>query len=138
VKVPAEDLLGGVGNGFKIALEILNSGRLGLAAGSSRGTREMMKLAIAHAKQREQFGRRLARFEMIQRKIAMAAADCYASDAGWMLCAGMVDRGASTSRSRRRPARSMHPSSPSAPQRGDADRRRHRLLQGVSVRARPA
>jgi len=93
VKVPAEDLLGGVGSGFKIALEILNSGRLGLSAGSSRGTREMMKLAIAYAKEREQFGRPIGSFEMIQRKIAMAAADCYAADAGWMLCAGMVDRG---------------------------------------------
>jgi acyl-CoA dehydrogenase family protein 9 len=53
----------------------------------------MMKHAIAYAKEREQFGRPIGSFEMIQRKIAMAAADCYASDAGWMLCAGMVDRG---------------------------------------------
>jgi acyl-CoA dehydrogenase family protein 9 len=53
----------------------------------------MMKLAINHAKEREQFGRPIGSFEMIQRKIAAAAADCYASDAGWMLCAGMVDRG---------------------------------------------
>ncbi|HRN52492.1 MAG TPA: acyl-CoA dehydrogenase family protein [Gemmatimonadaceae bacterium] len=93
VVVPAEDLLGEVGGGFKIALEILNSGRLGLAAGSSRGTREMLKMAIEYVKQREQFGRPIGNFEMIQRKIAIAAADCYASDAGWMLCAGMVDRG---------------------------------------------
>ena len=93
VTVPAEDLLGEVGGGFKIALEILNSGRLGLAAGSSRGTREMLKMAIEYVKQREQFGRPIGNFEMIQRKIAIAAADCYAADAGWMLCAGMVDRG---------------------------------------------
>jgi acyl-CoA dehydrogenase family protein 9 len=93
VTVPAEDRLGEVGGGFKIALEILNSGRLGLSAGSSRGTREMMKLAIEYVKQREQFGRPIGNFEMIQRKIAIAAADCYAADAGWMLCAGMVDRG---------------------------------------------
>ncbi|MBX3173809.1 MAG: acyl-CoA dehydrogenase family protein [Gemmatimonadaceae bacterium] len=93
VKVPKEDLLGDIGGGFKIALEILNSGRLGLSAGSSRGTREMMKHAIDYAKQREQFGRPIASFEMIQRKIAAAAADCYAADAGWMLCAGMVDKG---------------------------------------------
>lgn len=93
VVVPAEDRLGEVGSGFKIALEILNSGRLGLAAGSSRGTREMLKMAIEYVKQREQFGRPIGNFEMIQRKIAIAAADCYASDAGWMLCAGMVDRG---------------------------------------------
>jgi acyl-CoA dehydrogenase family protein 9 len=93
VTVPAEDRLGEVGSGFKIALEILNSGRLGLAAGSSRGTREMLKMAIEYVKQREQFGRPIGNFEMIQRKIALAAADCYAADAGWMLCAGMVDRG---------------------------------------------
>ncbi|MBX3132398.1 MAG: acyl-CoA dehydrogenase family protein [Gemmatimonadaceae bacterium] len=93
VQVPAEDRLGEVGAGFKIALEILNSGRLGLSAGSSRGTREMLKMAIEYVKQREQFGRPIGNFEMIQRKIAIAAADCYAADAGWMLCAGMVDRG---------------------------------------------
>ena len=93
VMVPTENLLGDVGGGFKIALEILNSGRLGLSAGSSRGTRAMMKHAIAYAKQREQFGRPIGSFEMIQKKIATAAADCYAADAGWMLCAGMVDRG---------------------------------------------
>jgi acyl-CoA dehydrogenase family protein 9 len=93
VLVPKENLLGEVGGGFKIALEILNSGRLGLSAGSSRGTRLMMKHAIEYAKQREQFGRPIGSFEMIQKKIAVAAADCYAADAGWMLCAGMVDRG---------------------------------------------
>lgn len=93
VTVPAEDRLGEVGSGFKIALEILNSGRLGLAAGSSRGTREMLRMAIEYVKQREQFGRPIGNFEMIQRKVAIAAADCYAADAGWMLCAGMVDRG---------------------------------------------
>jgi acyl-CoA dehydrogenase family protein 9 len=52
-----------------------------------------MKLALAHAKEREQFGRSIGSFEMLQRKFAAAAADCYAMDAAWMLCAGMVDRG---------------------------------------------
>jgi acyl-CoA dehydrogenase family member 9 len=93
VKVPKADMLGEVGHGFKIALEILNSGRLGLSAGSSRGTRAMMKHAIEYAKQREQFGKPIGSFEMIQKKIALAAADCYAADSGWMLCAGMVDKG---------------------------------------------
>jgi acyl-CoA dehydrogenase family member 9 len=93
VRVPVEDRLGEVGAGFKIALEILNSGRLGLAAGSSRGTRRIMAEAIAYAKQREQFGRPIASFEMIQKKIALAAVECYASDAAWTLTAGMVDRG---------------------------------------------
>ena len=93
VRVPAANRLGEVGHGFKIALEILNSGRLGLAAGSARGTRQIMNLAMAYAKQREQFGRPISSFEMIRRKIAIAAAECYAADAAWMLTAGMVDRG---------------------------------------------
>jgi acyl-CoA dehydrogenase family protein 9 len=93
VKVPVEDMLGEVGHGFKIALEILNSGRLGLAAGSARGTRRILDVALAYAKQREQFGRPIGSFEMIQRKFAVAAAECYAADAGWMLTASMVDKG---------------------------------------------
>jgi alkylation response protein AidB-like acyl-CoA dehydrogenase len=93
VKVPVEDMLGDVGHGFKIALEILNSGRLGLAAGSARGTRKILDIALAYAKQREQFGRPIGSFEMIQRKFAVAAAECYAADAGWMMTAAMVDKG---------------------------------------------
>jgi arginase len=50
VTVPVEDRLGEVGQGFRIALEVLNSGRLGLAAGSARGTRRVMREAIAHAR----------------------------------------------------------------------------------------
>jgi acyl-CoA dehydrogenase family protein 9 len=91
--VPVEDRLGDVGQGFRIALEILNSGRLGLAAGSARGARRIMDDAIAYAKQREQFGRSIASFEMIQRKIAVNAAEIYAADAAVTLAAGMVDRG---------------------------------------------
>jgi len=93
VQVPVEDRLGAVGDGFRIALEILNSGRLGLAAGSSLGTRRILDYALAYAKERRQFGRPIGSFEMIQRKFALAAADCYAADAGWMTCAAMVDRG---------------------------------------------
>jgi acyl-CoA dehydrogenase family protein 9 len=93
VQVPAADMLGEVGHGFKIALEVLNSGRLGLAAGSARGSRRILDIALAYAKQREQFGRPIGSFEMIQRKFAVGAAECYAADAAWMLTASMVDRG---------------------------------------------
>ena len=93
VQVPVEDRLGDVGHGFKIALEILNSGRLGLAAASSRGMRVMMRHALEYAKQREQFGRSIGTFEMIQRKFAVTAAECYAADAAWIVTSAMVDRG---------------------------------------------
>jgi acyl-CoA dehydrogenase family protein 9 len=72
---------------------VLNSGRLGLSAGSARGARRIMNEAIAYAAQREQFGRPIASFEMIRRKIALMAADVYATEAAVMLTAGMVDHG---------------------------------------------
>jgi acyl-CoA dehydrogenase family protein 9 len=93
VKVPVADRLGDVGQGFKIALEVLNTGRLGLASGSAHGTRMIMHEALVYAKQRQQFGRSIGSFEMIQRKFALYAADCYAADAGWFIAADMVDRG---------------------------------------------
>lgn len=93
VRVPVENRLGDVGQGFRIALEVLNSGRLGLSAGSARGCRRIMNEAIAYAAQREQFGKPIASFEMIRRKIALLSAECYATEAAVMLTAGMVDRG---------------------------------------------
>ena len=93
VKVPVEDRLGDVGHGFRIALEILNSGRLGLSAASARGTRRMMEMALRYAKEREQFGRPIGSFELIQKKFATFAAETYALDSAWMLTADMVDRG---------------------------------------------
>jgi len=93
VKIPVADRLGGVGHGFKIALEVLNSGRLGLASGAAHGTRAILRDALAYAKQRQQFGRAIGSFEMIQRKFAQFAAECYAADAGWFVAADMVDRG---------------------------------------------
>jgi acyl-CoA dehydrogenase family member 9 len=93
VRIPLEDRLGDVGQGFHIALETLNSGRLGLAAGSARGARRIMREAIKYAKQREQFGKPIGSFEMIQKKIATAAAECYALDSAVFLCSDMIDRG---------------------------------------------
>jgi acyl-CoA dehydrogenase family protein 9 len=93
VKVPVDDRLGDVGQGFHIALEVLNSGRLGLATASARATRRVMHVALAHANQREQFGRPIGTFEMIQRKITINAVECYAADSATIVAAGMVDRG---------------------------------------------
>jgi acyl-CoA dehydrogenase family protein 9 len=93
VRVPVADRLGDVGQGFHIALEVLNSGRLGLAAGSARGARRIMGIALAHARERRQFGKPIGSFEMIQRKVAVLAAEVYAADSAVVLAAGMVDRG---------------------------------------------
>src|SRR5579864_7294135 len=52
-----------------------------------------MRLALAHARQREQFGKPIGSFEMIQRKFAVMAAELYALDAAVLLASDMVDRG---------------------------------------------
>ena len=93
VRVPVGNVLGEVGQGFRIALEILNSGRLGLAAGSSRGARRILAEAAKYANEREQFGKPIGSFEMIQRKFAQAAAEIYAADSAVMLTSEMMDRG---------------------------------------------
>lgn len=93
VKVPADHLLGEEGRGFKVALEVLNSGRLGLAAGCVGAARTMIQSAAAHALEREQFGKPIAEFEMIQEKIARMVVDTYAMESVTYMTAGLVDRG---------------------------------------------
>ncbi|HEY5218152.1 MAG TPA: acyl-CoA dehydrogenase family protein [Gemmatimonadaceae bacterium] len=93
VRVPVEDRLGDVGQGFHVALEVLNSGRLGLAAGSARGARRIMREAIKYANERQQFGKPIGSFEMIRKKIATNAVEAYAIDSAVQLASGMVDRG---------------------------------------------
>merc|ERR1712038_609958 len=54
--IPAENVLGGVGNGFKVAMQILNNGRFGMAAALSGTMRAGITKAVEHATQRNQFG----------------------------------------------------------------------------------
>ncbi len=93
VAVPADHVLGEVGDGFKVAMGILNAGRLGLAAGCVGGIKKALALATRHALEREQFGRPLAEFELVQRKLADMALEAYAAEAMVYLTTGQVDRG---------------------------------------------
>jgi acyl-CoA dehydrogenase family protein 9 len=92
VKVPVENLLGEKGKGFKIAMEILNSGRLGLGAGCVGGSKAILAKSVEHAKQRKQFGKPIAEFEMIQDKIARMAVETYALESTIYATTGMVDK----------------------------------------------
>jgi len=93
VKVPAENLLGEQGKGFKVAMEILNSGRLGLAAGCMGAMKEVLHLSLEHALQREQFGSRIADFEMIKEKIARMNMAAYVTESMVYHTTGLADRG---------------------------------------------
>ncbi len=70
VKVPVSNLLSERGNGFKIALNILNIGRIKLAAGVLGGSKETIADTLKYANDREQFGRSINKYGAIRAKIA--------------------------------------------------------------------
>jgi alkylation response protein AidB-like acyl-CoA dehydrogenase len=70
VKVPAENMLSERGNGFKIAINILNIGRIKLAAGVLGGAKDAITQTIKYANEREQFGRPISKYGAIRYKIA--------------------------------------------------------------------
>jgi butyryl-CoA dehydrogenase len=70
MRIPHENILGEVGNGLKIALEILNFGRIIIAAQCVGLGQGALESAIKYANEREQFGRNIGRFQGIQWKIA--------------------------------------------------------------------
>ncbi|HED66483.1 MAG TPA: acyl-CoA dehydrogenase [Planctomycetes bacterium] len=93
VVVGDDHRVGELGEGFKVALNVLNSGRHGLAACCIGQAKLARDLSLAHAVQREQFGRPIAEFGMMRELIAGMDADIYAMEAGCWLTAGLVDRG---------------------------------------------
>ncbi|MCZ6690181.1 MAG: acyl-CoA dehydrogenase family protein [Planctomycetota bacterium] len=93
VSLPAENLLGEEGRGFKIAMEVLNEGRLGLAAGSLGGMKTIIREALEYAKGRKQFGQSIFGFELIREKLARMAEDAYALESMVYLTTRLVDRG---------------------------------------------
>jgi alkylation response protein AidB-like acyl-CoA dehydrogenase len=66
VRVPAANVLGEEGKGFKVAMTILNHGRTGLGAGAVGGQRRLLHAAIAHSQERKQFGRPISSFGKIK------------------------------------------------------------------------
>lgn len=93
VKIPENNVLGEVGKGFKYAMEILNTGRLGLAAGSVGGCRKLIDICLEEAQKRKQFGKPILDFGMIKEKIAHMILDVYALESTTYLTAGLIDSG---------------------------------------------
>ena len=93
LRVPADHVLGEVGKGFAVAVNVLNAGRLSLAAGCTAGAKQVLGQMAEYAEQRIQFGAPLASFEITQRKFAQIAAETYASDAMVGHLASLADRG---------------------------------------------
>jgi alkylation response protein AidB-like acyl-CoA dehydrogenase len=89
VEVPDDGLLGEVGDGFKVAMSALDSGRYSVAAGCVGICQGCVEESVGYAKQREQFGRPIASFQLIQAMIAEMVLKTEASRmlvwrAGWL------------------------------------------------------
>jgi alkylation response protein AidB-like acyl-CoA dehydrogenase len=91
VIVPAENVLGGEGKGFKVAMSILNNGRTGLGGGAVGGMKTLIRLATAQAKDRKQFGKPIAEFGLIREKITQMMIDCFAAESAVWMVAHYID-----------------------------------------------
>ncbi|MBV9707236.1 MAG: acyl-CoA dehydrogenase family protein [Chloroflexi bacterium] len=80
VHVPVENLLGEIHKGYKIAFNILNTGRLKLGAGNAGAARAALGLAAKYTTERRAFGKLLHEFGMIKEKLARMAAEIYAAE----------------------------------------------------------
>ncbi|HSQ62167.1 MAG TPA: acyl-CoA dehydrogenase family protein [Polyangiaceae bacterium] len=92
VIVPAANVLGEPGRGFKVAMEVLNSGRLGLAAGCVGACKHLIKLATERVQERRAFGRPIGEFGLIKDKIASMLAETYALESMVYMTTAIVDR----------------------------------------------
>ncbi len=95
-RVPVENLLGEIGRGHVVAFNTLNFGRLKLGNRNVSSAKIALNHALAYAMERHQFGRPIASFGLIQKKLADMAVRCYAGDAVTFRTVGMVDRALET------------------------------------------
>src|SRR5213596_1722885 len=93
VRVPPENVLGEPGEGFHIAMEILNNGRIGLGSGSVGAAKWLLDRAIDHVTERRQFGHPLADFELVQDKIGWMVSYLFGLEAMCYLTCSLVDAG---------------------------------------------
>ena len=79
VTVPAANVLGPVGKGYKVAIETLNEGRIGIGAQMVGLAQGALDAGVAYATQREQFGKPIAEYQAVQHQLAQAATEVAAA-----------------------------------------------------------
>jgi len=92
-RVPAENLLGEEGDGFKIAMTALDGGRIGIAAQSVGVAQAAFDAAVKYVKEREQFGQKISKFQGLRWIIADMATEIEAARQLMLSAAAMKDRG---------------------------------------------
>jgi len=91
VKVPAENMLGAEGEGFKVAMSILNNGRTGLGGGCVGAMKGLIQMATKQATERKQFGKPITEFGLIKEKIAQMTVNCFATESVVNMVAFYID-----------------------------------------------
>uniref|UniRef100_A0A673CYY0 Very long-chain specific acyl-CoA dehydrogenase, mitochondrial n=1 Tax=Sphaeramia orbicularis TaxID=375764 RepID=A0A673CYY0_9TELE len=94
VRVPADCVLGEVGGGFKVAMNILNNGRFGMAAALSGTMKGVIAKAVDHAANRTQFGNKIHTYGVIQEKLARMVMLQYVTESMAYMISGNMDSGA--------------------------------------------
>ena len=91
-QVPAANLLGGVGEGFKIAMSGLDGGRINIGVCSLGGAQAALDASVEYTKEREQFGKVISAFQNTQFKLADMATELEASRLMLYRAADMLDK----------------------------------------------
>jgi len=92
VAVPVDNVLGTIGEGHKVAFNILNLGRVKLGTRNSAGIRLALDQSIAYARERRQFGKAIGEFGLVKQKLAEMTVRCFVSEAMVYRTLGDVDR----------------------------------------------
>ena len=92
VPVPVENMLGERGDGFKMALNVLNTGRIKMASAGVGNGRHAIQLASTYAAERKQFGASISSFGAIQHKLGEMASRVYAIESALYRTSGNIDR----------------------------------------------
>ncbi|MEM6960144.1 MAG: acyl-CoA dehydrogenase family protein [Myxococcota bacterium] len=93
-RVPAGNMLGERGRGFRVAMDVLNNGRLSLAAGAVGSCKKLIRMAVSRCNERKAFGRPIGEFGMIREKIARMMCETWALESMTYLTTGLIDAGA--------------------------------------------
>lgn len=93
VEVPAENVLGETGKGYKVAIETLNEGRIGIGAQMVGLAEAALEYALEYTKEREQFGRSISSFQGMQFQLAQMAIDVETSKLMVYNAARLKDKG---------------------------------------------
>jgi acyl-CoA dehydrogenase family protein 9 len=95
VRVPKEQVLGEVGRGFKVAMEVLTHARLSLASSCLGKGKRLLRMAVDRVSERKAFGRNISEFGLVRDKIAQMASELFALESMVYLTTGLVDAGSS-------------------------------------------